>query len=338
MIYAPNVLTFAVLPRQGTRTASTVSTLVQTAEPTAAVQNEARLNELAPTLETWVNDKSLLQPPRVFIPRFAWRGFITLYSAPDKGGKSTLLTAGCAAVSRGDAFLDGDAPDEPVRTLWVCLEEHQGTLVQRFQLYNAHMNNVRIMAYPPNAREDLREAVELWKPDVVVIDTLVRYAEGSVKLSGDAQQWAGLMKDFIVLARTNHCAVIVLHHARRSDGQSRDSGDITSASDMVIEQKGRPKNGIQKFTVRSRIQAEDFEVRLHAGVHEICSSSAESKDEDIAAVLAHVVRQPKCSGEDIRHSKLGISNKRIEVAFKALRESGRIRNDGTQRTQAWVAV
>ena len=43
-------------------------------------------------------------PPAV-VPRLAWPGRSTLLAAREKEGKSTLMTAAAAAVSRGSSFL-----------------------------------------------------------------------------------------------------------------------------------------------------------------------------------------------------------------------------------------
>src|SRR5438552_16543246 len=94
------------------------------------------LDTLAPTLGAWLSNPDLLTPPPLLISHLAWRGRITLYSAPDKGGKSTLLSAAVAAASRGDPFL-GDGGGAPVRVLWACLEEHQADVVQRLQRFGA---------------------------------------------------------------------------------------------------------------------------------------------------------------------------------------------------------
>ena len=314
----------------------------------------ARINELAPTLRAWSNDSTLLQPPPVLIPRFAWKGYITLYSAPDKGGKSTLMTAAVAAASRGDVFLDGEKPDKPVRTLWVCLEEHQSTLIQRFREYDADQDNVHIMAYPKDARKALAECVKLYQPelDLVVIDTLIRYAESSVNTGGDAQQWAKLLKDFLTLSRTYGCAVVVLHHARRSDGAARDSSDITGVADVVIEQKKPPgkkavagkEPGIQEFKVRARFDADDFKVKRlqkegERPRHKIVSpkdsaSAASAKDEE--TLLAHIEQRPSLSSKEVRESNLGMRKDRLDAAFKALKKRGAIENVGTGKKDQWI--
>src|SRR5690349_6307032 len=93
------------------------------------------LDTLAPTLGAWLTNPDLLTPPTPLLSHLAWRGRITLYSAPDKGGKSTFVTAAVAAGSRGDPFLGEAGP--LVRTGWVCLEEAQADLVQRLDQFGA---------------------------------------------------------------------------------------------------------------------------------------------------------------------------------------------------------
>src|SRR5438132_2890040 len=109
------------------------------------------LDILAPTLGAWLSNPDFLKPPPLLISHLAWRGYITLYSAPDKGGKSTLLSAAVAAASRGDSFL-GEGGGAPIRVLWACLEEHHGDVVQRLQRFQADADNVRVIAFPRNVR------------------------------------------------------------------------------------------------------------------------------------------------------------------------------------------
>ena len=220
-----------------------------------------RLDALAPTLGAWLTNPDLLTPPTPLLSHLAWRGRITLYSAPDKGGKSTFATAAVAAASRGDPFL-GEGGGTPVRTGWVCLEEAQADLIQRLDQFGADRLNVRVMAFPPDARRDVREFVGLWRPDVLMIDTLVRYARGHVTKSGESAQWAALLDDFIGFARRDNVAPVLLHHAQRRGGEARDSGDITAASDVVIEQRKRHAAGKQHFDVRARWAFRNFGVRL----------------------------------------------------------------------------
>jgi len=76
------------------------------------------------------------------------------------------------------------------------------------------------------------------------------------------------------IARQLDVAVIVLHHARKSDGVARDSGEITARADVVLEQKTLPEDGVQRFTVRGRWTVADFAVKLVGDRHELTAAGA----------------------------------------------------------------
>lgn len=246
--------------------------------PSLTAAEAAQLDALAPTLGTWLANPELLKPPEPLIPRLAWRERITLYSALDKAGKSTLAAAGIAAASCGDAFL-GEGGGAPVRVLAVCLEEHQGDLANRLKKFGADFTNVRIMAFPRNVRAEVKELVRLWRPDVVVIDTLVRYSQHDVTKSGDSSQWAAVMQDFIEMARRDKVAVLILHHATKKTGEARDSTDIPAACDIILEQKKRHSGGKQHVEVRSRLDLRHFTVKFDGMRYQLLSEAKDTADD-----------------------------------------------------------
>jgi hypothetical protein len=290
--------------------------------------DQERLDALAPTLSAWVSDEELLKPPEVIINRFAWKGYITVYTAPDKGGKSTLMTHLVSEASRNNK-----------RILWLCLEEPLSVLVTRFSSAGAN-KNIRIMAYPKNPRSDVMVAATLWKPDLIVIDTLVRYAVGSVTQGSDAQQWAALNQDFLYLSRKLGCGLLVLHHARRSDGQSRDSGEIAGMADVIIEQRKRHYRGVQKFEVRGRWALGDFALRREPDgsyskvlVME-CKSERSGKDVLQKRVLDYLTANPGASTRNVRASVKG-GDAPIKATVLDLADRGIIENRGADASSKW---
>lgn len=261
---------------------------VETPEGAAPVDEKPR------TLREIATDPETLRPPVPIIPRLAWRGRLTVYAAPDKAGKSTLLSHATACLANGKSFLgepckpQADDPEQPGRThasigttLWAMLEEHVNDLAARavtFDLtvrgleapkgeaidpatFGPGLDQLRVLAHPPDPVAALRRWARELKPDVVVIDTLIRYAGDRVTDSGSAAQWTIVTTELQDLARELDVAVVVLHHGRKSDGQARDSGEITARADAVLEQFTRHKDGIQRIAVRSRWSLPDFAVR-----------------------------------------------------------------------------
>lgn len=209
--------------------------------------------------EIWADPEALKPPEQdVVIPRFAWRGYVTIFAAPDKAGKSTLTTAAVASLRQDGEFLGEKC--EPASVLWAMLEERINTLAIRAQQF-ATPPDVRVLEYPREPTRDLRREISEWRPGLVVVDTLIRYAAGRVTEGGSSAQWTPVMAELQGLARDFKVAILVLHHSRRSDGAARDSGEITARADVVIEQKKLHRNEVQQFEVRGRWPMSNFSVR-----------------------------------------------------------------------------
>ncbi len=238
--------------------------------------------------EMWA-DPDAGEAPEVVIPRLAWEGRVTVLAAPDKAGKSTLVSAAVGQLKDGGAFL-GD-PCRPCITLWVMLEEHRNDLLARAETFGTARDLVHVMEHPADPGADVRRAAERLRPDLIVVDTLVRFAGDRVSEGGSAAQWTPVMAELQALARDLECAVLVLHHSRRSDGEARDSGEITARADVVIEQKTRHQDGVQRFAVRARWPLADFAVRLMDGKRYELAADGEGRGQlspQQAKVLSHL--------------------------------------------------
>lgn len=247
----------------------TISTAVKRAQKLGArdpaVPSSARAGVepvRARTLSAIWADPDAFRPREVVIPRLAWRGRMTMYAAPDKGGKSTLLASGVAALTGGQAFL-GELVT-PGIAVWCLLEEHVSDFAARARTFGTPGDRLAVFELRPGLA-DLRREVSERRADVVVIDTLIRWAGDRVTEAGQAAQWAPILDELRAVARELNVAVVVLHHARKSDGRTRDSGEITANADVVIEQAERHVDGIQRLMVRGRWVQPDFAVRLIEG-------------------------------------------------------------------------
>jgi len=282
------------------------------------------------TLREILANPEALKPPEPLIPRFAWRGRVTLYSAPDKSGKSTLIAAACAAATRGEPFLD--APTAPVSVLLLRLEEHVGDLAVRAERFGTDPDRLRVIEIAADPEAVLREEVERYRPDVIIVDPLVSYAR-AVTSSGDSRQWRPVMETFLALARRFDAAVIVLHHARKSDGQARDSGDITAAVDVVIEQTKRHEEGVQRFDVRGRWAQPGFAVWLADDRYVIHVGEPPLEQRILAFLAAH----PR-SGFNALREGVAARASDVRAALDALAARDVVRNEGSGQRQRWVAL
>src|SRR6266571_4034856 len=235
------------------------------ANPVPAATGAVAEPVLARTFADIWADPDALKLRDAVIPRIAWRGRVTAYSAPDKGGKSTLLSAGMVALATGQLFL-GEVV-HPSVSIWCLLEEHPGDFLPRVHAMGSPGAQLVVFEQRPTIEDIRREIVER-QAAVVVFDTLIEWAGDRVTETGQTGQWAPIMRELRTLARELNVAVVLLHHARRSDGKAADSRHITAQCDVVLEQLKLPKDtasGCQEIVVRGRWIMGDFKVRLVDG-------------------------------------------------------------------------
>lgn len=284
------------------------------------------------TLADLLQRPELLKPPECVIPRFAYRGRGMLVSAPDKSGKSTALAQATAVKTRGGWFL-GD-PVERGRVLWVGLEEATGDAVRRFDELGADPDQVRLLVTKPrDLLARMADTLREWPADAVIVDTLTEWAritQGTVPGDGDNAGWAGVTRPMIDLARSQSFGLVLLHHVRKVDGQSRGAGDIAASVDALLELK-LPDKGedptVRHFTGRGRWPVEPFSVALRNGRYEMANQGpGPSLD---ARVLLHVQACPGASLTEVR-KMVGGRGSAVDAAVRNLLGRGALENLGTE--------
>lgn len=284
------------------------------------------------TLAELMNDPELLKPPKSIVTRLAWPKRVTMLAGREKGGKSTLAGAAAAALSAGRDFL-GEAL-APGNVLIVALEEHPQELVQRLVRFGADPARI---AFVQRGEEHLvkriRDATESFKPDLVIVDTLVEFANaisGATLEPNDSQGWASVMGEITALAR-EFCAVLLLHHAAKSDGRYRDSTAIGAAVDVIIEMFG---DGTEPRTLkaRGRFPLSETRLKLEGDAFVLMETAAEVE----MRVLKFVASHPRCSLKDLREGVGGRTEDVIRIKDRLLKE-GRIANVGG-KTHSYMAT
>jgi hypothetical protein len=179
-------------------------------------------------------------------PPWLWRGYVaersvTLVAGKPKSGKSTLLCALLDAVTNGaGSFLGREVRGGAAVLL---SEEGAGTLVHKLpESDRLHVLTRERAPWPkPGWAELVMAATEAARDrgaGLLVLDSLsfwTRLSEGQAKDAGVMQ---GVM-DRLALATRAGLAVVLVHHHRKSGGESgdavRDSSAILGAIDMLLE-------------------------------------------------------------------------------------------------------
>ena len=224
-------------------------------------------------LDAVLADPEVMRPPAAVIPRIAWQGRSTLLAAREKAGKSTLLGAATAQVSRGGLFLGYAVP--PGDVVYVALEDSLGDVGRRLVHFGANPQRIHIATRIDGGSAEAREAVlrrhvREVRPSLVVVDTLLAYGMGIVGDENDAAGMQPLVQGLTRIAHEEGPAVVLVHHNNRG-GEYRGSTAIGGAVDCILEMEPRtPKDPtgdpVRDIRVRGRIpDARGFSVTYDSG-------------------------------------------------------------------------
>jgi len=280
------------------------------------------------TLEEILADPGILEPPEEVVPRLAWRGRVTLLAAREKDGKSTIAGAAAAAVTCGTSFLDGIALHGEV--VIAGLEEHPNEIATRLVTFHAEPSMVHIATYiESDPVSELERAVVRLLPALVIVDTLSAIAEGKLE-DGSAKAWQPLMAALTRLARDFDCAVLIIHHARKSDGAYRDSSAIGANVDCIIEMRSDERDtNARHLKAKARFHVPDCTIRYDGTSYEM-AETAEPEEAIRSAILKHVNEHPGCSLNELRKGVVK-SNEATATIATALVSEGVLREERGSR-------
>jgi AAA domain-containing protein len=283
------------------------------------------------TATTLLKNPELLKPPAAIVQRFLYRQNLTLLAAREKDGKSTLATAIAASVSSGKRFLGELVVRGPV--LWLRLEEPTGTLLRRLVDFGADTDNIYIPDRLPNGPHDLPAMVTSIKPVVVVIDTLAALACDVVSDPYNSLQWTRVMRPIAELAQTHDAGMLLLHHARRSDGKYRDSTAIGANVDHILEMEADSSDpSVRAFKPKGRWPIQPFRIQLHEGAYRLADADAGLE----AKIIAHIEAVPGGSLRALREAVGGKGTKADDVLARLISE-GRVVDLGNASGKAlWL--
>lgn len=206
-------------------------------------------------LRQWLEDPNILKPPAVVIPFLAWAGRVSLFSAREKIGKSTLTGQAVAAATRGGTFLGEVVPACDV--LWYGIDEPIGDAVRRLQENGADVDRTILQDVRPESAADLRSDLERF-PDVrlVVIDTLTELASGQLESDKDAQQVAMFVRPYVEVARQTGVALLLIHHTTKAGREFRGSVQLGAAVDVKVQLR-QPERAIPEGEVDDEPTTDD---------------------------------------------------------------------------------
>ena len=228
-------------------------------------------------------------------------GRVTLLHAREKAGKSTLIGAAVAAVTRGRPFLG--MPTVAGDVLWVG-EEAVGDVKARLSQWEADLERVYFTRRPsPDPEQDssLRRLVARLRPVWVILDTWSHYLKvHRVKDTAGPGEQGLLIGDVVDLAREYGTAVALAHHNRKNPSAAAESGDaageyrdstaIGAAVDMIVSvSRSRVPRG-RRLTPSGRWAEDPLTVVLEPGAgYELAT---DPEEDEPAGPEAHAPARP----------------------------------------------
>lgn len=289
------------------------------------------------TLGEILDDPVAMAEPEEVVRRLAYKARSTLFAGREKLGKSTLVAAAIGAASgEGRRFLDGVAG--PAEVLLLALEEHAGDVARRLRAFGADRYAVRIIDALDHALDQLAAVVLDLRPDLIVVDTLPALVERLGLDPGRSSDWTPVMAKITRLARATGAAIVLLHHANKSDGRYRDSTAIGAGVDVILEMSEDPSDSaVRKLRARGRVPVRDFSVRYvvegDRPYFELTGIELPLETRVLAAVEAN----PGGSTRVIRNEVSGQAS-RVQHALAQLERAGHIVDRGSERGSRWHRV
>lgn len=274
----------------------------------------------------------MLAEPESVIPRIAWSGRVTLLASREKSGKSTLLSAGVAAMSRGAPFL-GESTTAG-NALWLSADlESPYDIDRRFDTFGADPHNTYLAMNWDRRPLSFLSGVAKGKPRVAVIDTLPAYAGDIVTDASQSSQWIGILRDICTVARDTGTAFVLLHHASRATGEYRDSTHVGAAVDVILTMREDPLGSVRRITARGRWPVEEFAVRLSGDRFELVGRELTLD----ARILLHITGAPGTSLVGIRQAVGGRADA-VDAALGELIRRGAVKDIRTGQRHRFVVA
>ena len=228
-------------------------------------------------------------------------GRVTLLHAREKAGKSTLIGAGVAAVTRGRPFLGMPTVADDV--LWVG-EEAVGDVKVRLSQWEADLERVYFTRRPsPDSEHDssLRQLVARLRPVWVILDTWSHYLKvHRVKATAGPGEQGLLLGDVVDLAREYGTAVALAHHNRKNPSTAAESGDaageyrdstaIGAAVDMIVSVSRALAPRARRLTPSGRWAEDPLTVVLEPGAG--FELATDPEEDEPAGPEAHAPARP----------------------------------------------
>jgi hypothetical protein len=202
------------------------------------------------TLAALLADPELTRPPASIIPDFLYEGRVTLLSAREKVGKTTLAAHAVAELTRGGVFLGTHLA--AARVLWLAIDEPLGDTVRRFGAQGADPAHLLICSQQVTIAA-FRAMLDEHEPSVVVVDTLSDLWRGRVQNDRDSTEVGDFLRPFVTVIRERGVAMLLIYHTSKAGAEYRGSGALGAMVDapLTLRRRGKHAPGLASGGVTS---------------------------------------------------------------------------------------
>lgn len=241
-------------------------------EKSRQIDTPASVGGFAPmTLSQLLDEPEQLEPDWILEDLLA-AGSLGCIAAKPKVGKTTLVYEFAVKVANGQPFLGRKTKQGAV--LILAMEEHRREVKRRLRNLGAdQLDRIHMHAGPltdsPDTLYALQRYIDQHKIVLVVFDTLNAF--WSVSDENDAGSVTQAVKPLLQLARETEAAVLLIHHARKSEGEYGDeirgSGALFSLLDVALILKRHEVETQRKLVTISRFAEAPPELLLELREH-----------------------------------------------------------------------
>lgn len=168
----------------------------------------------------------------------------TLLFAPSGTGKTFLSCGIASAITTGD-FLPGDSRSEPQNVLLISSEDDGDTLADRCRKAKANLSKVKIIGresskgFSIDDTDTLKDLINQAEAKLVILDPWQGFVHN--QNLNDTSSVRGIVSKIGALAKECHCAIILVTHPNKNNGNLNDvnksalgSGELVHASRSAL--------------------------------------------------------------------------------------------------------
>jgi RecA-family ATPase len=231
-------------------------------------------------------------------------GGLVILAGKPKEGKTTLTYELVVKVAKGEPFLGRDTKKGGVLVLG--LEEHPRDMGLRLRsLAPDNLPNLFVFAKPIQPTADTLDQIKRFVIEheikLILIDTLGAF--WNLRDENDAAEVGRAIKPILALARDSGACVLLIHHARKSEGtygdEIRGSGALFAAVDVALIlkrhdiEKQRTLHAISRYPDTPSEMVLELREAGYVSLGDPAKLNRQAKRDKMKSVLSEAWREPK---------------------------------------------